>query len=262
MGHNRHIQAAVERDLRTLISDRFPPGSKLPPERQLAELLSASRPTLREIVGSMARSGELETRWGVGTFVSSRPRPFVLELGENSVLRDTARDQGFVATFTGMDTSLVSCPADVAEALGVDAGTDVWLSRRVLCLDDRPVMVMTDHILTKYGRRSVDLAGFGKAGNIDLLPALERACGFRSASFEAVLDVETADSEVARFLGVPTGVPLIRSHRLPHDAKGVALTRTMVRYVPGRVELRVTAGTTVLSTTRPSRPPHPKGPRT
>jgi GntR family transcriptional regulator len=259
--HKRHIQAAVEHDLRALIAERFPSGSKLPPERELAELLGSSRPTLREIVGSMARTGELETRWGVGTFVSSRPRPFVLDLGENSVLRETAREQGFDATFTDMETSLVPCPADAADALGVEAGSEVWVSRRVLRLDDRPMMVVTDHVLTTYGQRSVDLTGFGKSGNIDLLPALERTCGFRSTSFEAVLDVETAHSDHARLLGVPTGVPLIRSHRLPRDANGAALTRTVNRYVPGRVELRIATGLTVPST-RPPRSQHPKGPRT
>lgn len=243
MSRSRHVQTAVEQALRTLIAERFPPGSQLPPERDLANLLGTSRPTLREIVSSMARTGELETKWGVGTFVSTRARPFVLDLGVTAVLRESARIQGFSATFTNMSTDLVRCEPAVAEALGIDVTDDVWESSRVLCLDDRPAILITDHIATRYRRRSVDLTGFGKGQDIDLLPVLRQVCGFDPVSFEAVLDVETADTDDARLLGVPAGVPLIRSVRLPRDDAGVAVTRTLVRYLPGRVELRITAST-------------------
>ncbi|MDL2272782.1 FadR family transcriptional regulator [Desulfovibrio sp. OttesenSCG-928-I05] len=46
------------------------PGSQLPPERQLAEMLGVSRPSLREALRALEYAGVLETRVGEGVFVS------------------------------------------------------------------------------------------------------------------------------------------------------------------------------------------------
>jgi len=46
-------------------------GDRLPSERQLAEMLGISRPTLREAITTLATLGVLEIRTGIGTFVRS-----------------------------------------------------------------------------------------------------------------------------------------------------------------------------------------------
>jgi DNA-binding FadR family transcriptional regulator len=55
-----------------IISGRWPVGSKLPPEPQLATELGVGRSTLREAVRVLAALGVLETAPGRGTFVRSR----------------------------------------------------------------------------------------------------------------------------------------------------------------------------------------------
>lgn len=55
-----------------IISGRWPVGSKLPPEPQLAAELGVGRSTLREAVRVLAALGVLETAPGRGTFVRSR----------------------------------------------------------------------------------------------------------------------------------------------------------------------------------------------
>jgi GntR family transcriptional regulator, transcriptional repressor for pyruvate dehydrogenase complex len=49
---------------------RFPPGSKLPPERELAIQLGASRNVIREALRILETRGVVEVRYGVGTFVT------------------------------------------------------------------------------------------------------------------------------------------------------------------------------------------------
>ncbi len=46
------------------------PGNRLPPERQLAEMLGVSRPSLREALRALEYAGVLETRVGEGVFVT------------------------------------------------------------------------------------------------------------------------------------------------------------------------------------------------
>ena len=45
------------------------PGDKLPPERQLADLLEVSRPSLREALHILQAQGLVQIRHGQGTFV-------------------------------------------------------------------------------------------------------------------------------------------------------------------------------------------------
>lgn len=45
------------------------PGEKIPPERELAETMGVSRPTIREAVGKLVNMGLLEQHQGQGTFV-------------------------------------------------------------------------------------------------------------------------------------------------------------------------------------------------
>src|SRR5579862_3454018 len=51
-------------------SDHYGLGSKLPSERELAEQLGVSRPSVREALRTLAIMGVLETRHGSGTQVS------------------------------------------------------------------------------------------------------------------------------------------------------------------------------------------------
>ncbi len=53
----------------------FPPGSRLPPERELAVLLGVSRTSVREAIIALEIAGRVEVRVGTGIFVTARPAP-------------------------------------------------------------------------------------------------------------------------------------------------------------------------------------------
>jgi len=58
--------------IRKLVEDgRFPPGSRLPAERKLAEQLHVGRPLVREAIKVLTTLGILEARGGSGTYVKS-----------------------------------------------------------------------------------------------------------------------------------------------------------------------------------------------
>lgn len=62
----------------------FRPGSKLPPERKLAEVLGVGRSTLREALKTLSVLGLLEIRPGDGTYLSPQPAnllPQIIEWG-------------------------------------------------------------------------------------------------------------------------------------------------------------------------------------
>ena len=54
----------------TILNNRFEPGSRIPSERRLAELLGVSRIVVREAIKMLQQRGLLEVHSGRGTFVS------------------------------------------------------------------------------------------------------------------------------------------------------------------------------------------------
>jgi GntR family transcriptional repressor for pyruvate dehydrogenase complex len=60
----------AERILGLITDDQLQPGTRLPPERELAEMLGVSRPSLREAMKSLKAQGHVEIRHGAGAFVA------------------------------------------------------------------------------------------------------------------------------------------------------------------------------------------------
>ena len=70
----KRLYRQIADQLATLIAGgEFPPGSRLPAERELAVSLGVSRTSVREAIISLEMSGLVEVRVGTGIFVTSRP---------------------------------------------------------------------------------------------------------------------------------------------------------------------------------------------
>src|ERR671914_1165066 len=64
------LHAQLERSIRVAVaSGRLRPGDQLPTVRQLAVALRVNANTVAKVYSHLERSGALETRRGVGTFV-------------------------------------------------------------------------------------------------------------------------------------------------------------------------------------------------
>ena len=60
----------IEQVKELLVKGELKRGDRLPPERQLADMLGVSRPSLREALRALEYAGMLETRVGEGIFVA------------------------------------------------------------------------------------------------------------------------------------------------------------------------------------------------
>ncbi len=66
-----HRQEKVVQSLKSdILAGRYPPGSRLPPERDLASHYGIARNTLRRLLEELSRDGLLERQVGRGTFVA------------------------------------------------------------------------------------------------------------------------------------------------------------------------------------------------
>ncbi len=80
--HEKRLSENTAERLLSMIGHgkKYQADDKLPNEIQLARELEVSRSTLREAIRMLSAGGVLETRRGVGTFVTNQPSPDYAEL--------------------------------------------------------------------------------------------------------------------------------------------------------------------------------------
>ena len=82
----RRLYRQVAEQIRALIeAGELKPGTRLPPERELAERFAVSRPTVREALIVLEVEGHIQIRMGSGVYISQKPEGS----GELRQLEDT-----------------------------------------------------------------------------------------------------------------------------------------------------------------------------
>ena len=74
-------QSALTQTRAYLAQRRLAPGTRLPPERELCEILGVSRGDLRKALAILESRGELWRHVGKGTFVGARPASELVSVG-------------------------------------------------------------------------------------------------------------------------------------------------------------------------------------
>lgn len=136
----------IANDLRDLIeSGRIRPGEPLPTEVKLRDRYNASRNTVRDAIKRLTHQGLVETKPGIGTFVTRRIDPLVTTLsvstrtglagweGDGAIADTVAR--GRVPRATTPRVEVLAATDDIAALLAVAAGTSV-INRHQDCFVD------------------------------------------------------------------------------------------------------------------------------
>src|SRR5262245_47670772 len=108
--------------------DRRPPGSRLPPERALAEHFGVSRATLRRALDELARDGRVERvpgGWAVAPRVVGEPPNELMSFSE------MAASRGLTPGGRVLERSTRSASIDEADALGLAPGAPLFVLERL-----------------------------------------------------------------------------------------------------------------------------------
>ena len=101
------IYHQIDRAVRAAVSTgRLSPGQQLPTVRQLAVDLAVNANTIARVYADLERAGVIETRRGVGTFVSAEPPAGAPRRGREAELRGLVRrwlDEAAARGFTEDD---------------------------------------------------------------------------------------------------------------------------------------------------------------
>jgi len=135
-------EVALQELRQAITGGTFRPGSQLPTEAELCEMLSVSRTVVREALRVLEDDGLVARRHGVGTFV--RNQPIIKNLNFNFGITEMIESAGLKSGTSHLAFQKETADQEKARQLGVPVGTPLITVERVRTADGRPVVYSLD----------------------------------------------------------------------------------------------------------------------
>ena len=239
----------IASDLREQITTgTLPPGSQLPTEPELAAAHDASRSTVRLAIGLLIQQGLVETKQGIGTYVTEPATALTVVLSRQEDWRagepaDAAlRPTGEPADWSAIEkyqAETASANAEVAAALKLPEGTPIVVRRTRRYLDKDPWSLIASYYPADIVKGTpLEQAGpSAQSGSLVLAEHGHQPTGYRDDIYARMPDaIETA------FFRLSSPVPVTVVSRTAYDAsQPIRLTQYVYR--ADRVRLRHEMGT-------------------
>ena len=144
----------AQQELRkAIVVGTFRPGSQLPTEAELCEMLGVSRTVVREALRVLEDDGLVARRHGVGTFV--RKHPILKNLNFNFGITEMIESAGLTSGTSHLALKKETADVEKAEQLRVELGAPLITVERVRTADGRPVVysldTMTEALVQRAG---------------------------------------------------------------------------------------------------------------
>ncbi len=196
-------------------SGAWPHGTRLPPERELCELLDVSRTSLRQALADLEERGLITRHQGRGTFVT-RPRVDADASGYFSI-GDALRSRGMELTTAVVSTSIVEASEHLATELCLETGDPVFSLERLRSSDGEAVVLEVSHLPLRLFPR-LDQRDFSSRS---LYHVLWEDYGRYVAKASETLEPVVLTSREAHVLGVSRGAPALLFRRTTRDRSNV-----------------------------------------
>jgi len=214
------IQQALLEQIR---SGSLKVGQPVPSEQELAQHMGVSRMTARQALKSLCHLGVAYSQRGKGTFVARAK----LEKDFRQVLSfsEEIRERGLHPRSRVLAFKAITPASEVAEALHLSAGQQVFFLKRVRLADSVPLCVESTHIPAGL---CPDLkAKFDPHDS--LYEALFSLYGIQFDAADEVAEAAIASSEEAKLLRIRKGAPVFhftRTAYLPGGAPAEFVSST------------------------------------
>lgn len=133
---------------RKILSNEWKEGSKLPSEKEICEIFSVSRTTVRKAIDELESEGYLVKKQGRGTFV--KQKSIAQKLHKFYSFSEELKGLGIRETAQMAVFEEIIPEVSIREALQLSAGERVFWIKRVRYMDDKAYTVENSYIPVKY----------------------------------------------------------------------------------------------------------------
>lgn len=229
------IGGRVESSIR---SGGWPPGVRLPAERELARTFGVSRATIRHALADLARRGLVRRRQGSGTFVAEPP--LAADIMASFSISSALKARGLRLATRLLASEVVEAERPVAQDLGLLPGSPVVRIERLRTVESEPLILEVAHLPAALfpGLEGKD------ATTRSLYDILASAYGHIVATATETIEPVMLTARESDLLGVGPNAPALLVHRVTFDRDGtrVESSQALLRGDRSRflLELRVT----------------------
>ena len=202
----------------------FPPGSRLPGERDLAASVGVSRSTLRQALGRLADEGQLDRSKSRGWFV---PRQMVGEPPSTlQSFSEMALARGLVPQSKILAQRERPATFDEARQLRVAPAARVLELRRLRSMDSVPVCVDVSVIVLAQvpGLAEMDMT------DRSLYKTVEELAHVQIARSSYTVRADASDEGTAALLGIDAGAPILVGEEITYTAEGLPILAGTMSY--------------------------------
>lgn len=190
------------------------PGSQIPNEDRLCEMLGISRITVRHALRNLEEAGLLRREHGRGTFV--RSATMVAGVRGLTSFTDEMRTLALSPGTRLLNALRITASEEMADALEINVGEPVVQLRRLRLGNGMPIGIQTTHLPES---RAPGL--LAEAAEVQSLYGwLKEHCGITPLKAKEVYRVGRVAEIDAEFIQLPANTPAFEVERITFDSKG------------------------------------------
>ncbi len=209
-----------------IASGELKPYQPIPSERQLEEIYSISRTTIRQAIDLLVRQGYLYREHGRGTFVS--PEKLQKGISELTSFSEDMKRRGLEPGQKILELGYGEAPPEVLSHLGLPAGHPPLLRiRRIRLGGGIPMGLQTSYYNLPDGVEieREDLEAYGS-----IYAMLQEKFHIIPTEADETLEVTLATPEEAGYLQVSPGSPLLLSERTMYSQNRLPVEFVSILY--------------------------------
>jgi len=192
---------------------KFPPGSQLPPEMELLQMMGISRTTLREALRILEEQRLIRKIRGRGTFVMERA--IIKDMSQNFGITEMISQAGYTPGTRDFKIFSDRASKALAEKLSIPENASTVVIERVRTASDTPIVwtrdILPREYLGNWMPTNENLKG------ISLYECLERYANIRILDGVASFSPVQASREIAEKLSIPRNTLLLLIEQVDHD---------------------------------------------
>ncbi len=192
---------------------KFPPGSQLPPEMELLQMMGISRTTLREALRILEEQRFIRKRRGLGTFVMERA--IIKDMSQNFGITEMISQAGFTPGTRDFNIRLEESSIHTADKLDIPVDTALVVIERVRTANQIPVVWTRDILPRDY--LNGWMPTIEELDQVSIYECLERHANIRIVNGLACFSPVRASREIAEKLNIQRNALLLLIDQVDHD---------------------------------------------
>ena len=193
---------------------KFEPGTRIPSESSMAEMLGVSRETWRKALGLLRGDGIVYSRHGSGTYLTEKRHRIANDLSQLKSLSRMIAEAGLVEEGSSMTCTVGPAPAEVAGFYGLPEQSEFVILQHIRRTVEQVMVVSLAYLPERYADR------LAQQMPQSLFQFLEQTDGIHISHATTELFIPSPDDPMYALLQLKDGQSVFGFKQCHYDSRG------------------------------------------